>query len=135
MKKKTAETTGQLIYAGPTITNVVKQYTIYTNGLPKILEEKIEEVPAIKKLIVPVNRLREVRDKKKTHPKQQRFGCAFLSVFAASGADHAPQGFYRRRRRRRRRRLGRTGAAGRLRTSCQWRCRSRRSGRCASLRR
>ncbi len=66
MKKKTAETTGQLIYAGPTITNVVKQYTIYTNGLPKILEEKIEEVPAIKKLIVPVNRLREVRDKIET---------------------------------------------------------------------
>ena len=63
-KTKTTEetkTTEQVIYVGPTIKNVVKQHTVFINGLPAILEEKAKELPAIKKLVVPVSKLMEVR--------------------------------------------------------------------------
>lgn len=66
-KTKTEETkkTEQVIYVGPSIKNVVKQNTIYTNGLPVILEEKAKELPEIKKLVVPVSKLMEVREQLK----------------------------------------------------------------------
>lgn len=46
-----------LIYIGPTIPGVAKENTVYNNGLPETLSKKAEEVPAIKALIIPVEKL------------------------------------------------------------------------------
>lgn len=59
--KKTAVTTATqaVAYVGPDIKKVAINGTVYTGGLPKALEEKIEKVPAIKGLIVPISKLAE----------------------------------------------------------------------------
>lgn len=86
-KTKTEETkkTEQVIYVGPSIKNVVRQHTVYTNGLPAILEEKAKELPAIKKLVVPVSKLTEVREQLK------KTGTAY-SVFYAQVKEYAEGG-------------------------------------------
>lgn len=88
MKKTKAEETKQpeqVIYVGPSIKNVVRQHTVYTNGLPVILEEKAKELPAIKKLVVPVSKLTEVREQLK------QTGTAY-SVFYAQVKEYAEGG-------------------------------------------
>lgn len=89
MKKTKAtdetKTIEQVIYVGPTIKNVVKQHTVYTNGLPAILEEKAKELPAIKKLVVPVSKLMEVRK------QLEQTGTAY-SVFYAQVKEYAEGG-------------------------------------------
>ena len=57
MVKNKAPKAAPMVYVGPSIRGVVRQYTTFTNGLPKDLDKKAEEIPAIRGLIVPVNQL------------------------------------------------------------------------------
>lgn len=54
-KAAVAKKQSNLMYLGPTITGVVRHSTIFKNGvLPKKLTECVEQFPAMKKLIVPM---------------------------------------------------------------------------------
>ncbi len=46
-----------VIYIGPTIKGVATEGTVYNNGIPPELEEKARVVPAVKALIIPVEKL------------------------------------------------------------------------------
>ena len=44
-KKKDTSTSGTVVYCGPTIPGVAKQFTIYNNGIPRTLAEEIVKTP------------------------------------------------------------------------------------------
>lgn len=52
---------GPLVYCGPTVKGVAKQFTVYTNGLPAALEKYMKEHPAAKALTVTMDRFAAVR--------------------------------------------------------------------------
>lgn len=67
VKKDAAGNGGQAVYIGPTIRNVITAGTVFNNGLPDRLQKMTETVPAVKSLIVPLDRLAEVqKELKKT---------------------------------------------------------------------
>lgn len=49
----------QLMYMGPSIPGIVKSKTVFIGGLPKDLTAVAEKVPAVNKLLVPVDRITE----------------------------------------------------------------------------
>ncbi len=49
----------QLMYMGPSIPGIVKSTTVFIGGLPKDLTMVAEKVPAVNKLLVPVDRITE----------------------------------------------------------------------------
>lgn len=55
--KKQVRATEPVVYCGPSIPGVAKQYTTYTGGLPAPLAEKLQEVPAMGGLVVPLGQL------------------------------------------------------------------------------
>lgn len=59
--KKTAQAAGPVVYCGPTIPGVAVQFTTYTNGTPATLAEAIKENPVLGGLLVPLDKLPEVR--------------------------------------------------------------------------
>lgn len=59
--KKTTQATGPVVYCGPTIPGVAVQYTTYTNGTPTALAEAVKEKPVLGGLVVPLDKLPEVR--------------------------------------------------------------------------
>lgn len=60
-KHKNAAPCPVVIYCGPTIAGVAKQYTVYKGELPTALKDAIVKAPVIGKLIFPLERLPEVR--------------------------------------------------------------------------
>lgn len=56
-KKQTAQT----VYVGPTIPGVVKTNTIFRNGLPAALLERMEQDGAVKSLVIPLEDWPRVR--------------------------------------------------------------------------
>lgn len=50
-------------YCGPTIKGVAPQYTVFVGGIPEKLTEIAEEHPVVKALIVPREKLAEMREK------------------------------------------------------------------------
>lgn len=60
-KQKNATPCPVVIYCGPTIAGVAKQYTVYKGELPTALIDAIAKAPAMKELIFPLERLPEVR--------------------------------------------------------------------------
>lgn len=46
-------------YVGPDIKKVAINGTTYIGGLPDVLQEKIEQIPAIRGLLVPISKLAE----------------------------------------------------------------------------
>ena len=46
-----------------TIKGIAPQYTVFVDGLPDKLKEKVEQVPLLKALIVPLDKLAEMRVK------------------------------------------------------------------------
>ena len=46
-------------YCGPTIKGIAPQYTVFVDGLP----DKLKQVPLLKALIVPLDKLAEMRVK------------------------------------------------------------------------
>ena len=59
--KKTDQAAGPVVYCGPTVPGVAVQYTVYTNGTPAALAEAIKEKPILGGLVVPLDKLPEVR--------------------------------------------------------------------------
>lgn len=60
-KAKPTEPAGPLAYCGPTIKGIVKQYAVFTDGIPKELAAKAQAIPAIRALIVPLGALAQTR--------------------------------------------------------------------------
>lgn len=58
-----AEAAGAVAYCGPTVKGIAPQYTVFVDGLPEKLKEKAEQVPFLKALIVPLDKLAEMRVK------------------------------------------------------------------------
>ena len=57
--KKAAEAAGTVVYCGPSIKGVARQYTAYHNGLPEGLKEAAEKNKILAALIVPLEDLPE----------------------------------------------------------------------------
>ncbi len=63
-KTAAAEKGGTVVYCGPTIPGVAKQFTNYTGGtLPKKLAEAVEKDPVMAGLVVPLEELPEAMKK------------------------------------------------------------------------
>ncbi|MCD8204511.1 MAG: hypothetical protein LUC16_01610 [Coprobacillus sp.] len=52
-----AESTEAVAYIGPSIKFVATHGTVYNNGLPRDLAKKVEEIPMIKGLLIPISKL------------------------------------------------------------------------------
>lgn len=50
-----------IVYCGPSLFNILPQFTVFNNGIPQHLKEHIEKCPAIQELIVPVSELQACR--------------------------------------------------------------------------
>ena len=50
-----------VVYCGPTVRGVTRQYTVYNNGLPEVMEEFFKKHPAAKRLLVPVDAFAKTR--------------------------------------------------------------------------
>ncbi len=62
-KTPAAQTVEAVAYCGPTIKGVAPQYTVFVGGIPEKLTEIAEEHPVVKALIVPREKLAEMRVK------------------------------------------------------------------------
>lgn len=60
-ESKKAKQSAKVIYVGPTIKGIAIANTIYAGGLPKELEEKLTELPAMKALLVTPEKLAETK--------------------------------------------------------------------------
>lgn len=70
-KKQTKpEEAGTLVYCGPTLPGVAKQFTFYRGGVPEALEAAKKLRPVLGGLIVPLEQLPEAMEqlRKKTGP-------------------------------------------------------------------
>lgn len=61
--RATEKTVKPLVYCGPTIKGIAPQYTVFTDGMPEKLKEKVEQVPLIKAMLVPLSKFAEMRVK------------------------------------------------------------------------
>ena len=78
-KKTTVKKQSNLMYLGPTITGVVRQSTIFKNGvLPKKLNECVEQFPAMRKLFVSMEELPAVT--KELNKEQSALGTIYSQV-------------------------------------------------------
>ena len=57
--KKAAEAAGTVVYCGPSIKGVARQYTAYNNGIPEGLKQAAEKNKIRAALIVPLEDLPE----------------------------------------------------------------------------
>ncbi len=57
--KKAAEAAGTVVYCGPSIKGVARQYTAYNNGIPEGLKQEAEKNKILAALIVPLEDLPE----------------------------------------------------------------------------
>lgn len=57
---------GPLVYCGPSVRGVARQYTTYINGIPEALQEFMEAHPAAKALLVPPKRFAQTRKRLET---------------------------------------------------------------------
>lgn len=63
MKKKEAPAndSGPMVYCGPALPGVARQYTVYRNGIPGSLAEALAEKPVLRGLLLPLDRLPDAR--------------------------------------------------------------------------
>lgn len=57
--KKAAEAAGTVVYCGPSIKGVARQYTAYNNGIPEGLKQAAEKNKILAALVVPLEDLPE----------------------------------------------------------------------------
>lgn len=55
------EAKGAVVYIGPAIKDVAVAGGVYTNGLPERLKDEIGRRPALRELVVPVEKLAEAK--------------------------------------------------------------------------
>lgn len=53
---------GAMVYCGPSIRGVAKQYAVFSGEIPAALENKCHEIPMLRGLIVPLARFAAVRN-------------------------------------------------------------------------
>lgn len=53
--------TEPVVYCGPSVRGVARQYTVYARGIPAVLEAFIQAHPAARGLVVRVERFAQVR--------------------------------------------------------------------------
>ncbi len=58
---KAKQHTGTVVYCGPSLRGVARQYTVFNEGIPEPLQELINRHPAVRGLIVPVERFAKTR--------------------------------------------------------------------------
>lgn len=58
---KTLAANDTVVYCGPDIRNVVKQFTVFQGDLPVMVKDQIDKTPLIGKLVVPVTELSRMR--------------------------------------------------------------------------
>lgn len=63
----------KVTYIGPAIRGVVQPGTVFNNGLPAVLQNKVKELPVLSSLLVPVKELGKAR-------KDLQDGATALSV-------------------------------------------------------
>lgn len=56
-----SESKAILVYCGPSIKNIAREGTVYNGGLPEALVEYSETMPAVKNLIVPIEKYAALR--------------------------------------------------------------------------
>ncbi|MCI2105406.1 MAG: hypothetical protein LKK00_01615 [Intestinimonas sp.] len=56
-RRKKTEWAATVVYCGPTVPGVAKQFTIYKGGIPKPLAEAIRKNPAMGGLVIPLDQL------------------------------------------------------------------------------
>lgn len=76
MKKTDKRTQSAIVYCGPDIPFVARQFDSYSNGLPERLEQMAMASYAIAALIVPMERLAQTR------AELMRQGSAMQNIFA-----------------------------------------------------
>ena len=59
----TEQTTSTVVYCGPSVPGVAKQYTFYTNGITAPLAAAIEKYPPMGGLVIPLDQLPEAMKK------------------------------------------------------------------------
>lgn len=58
---KAAQATGTVVYCGPSVKHLVRQYAVYSSGLPAPVAEFVEAHKAAKALTVPLERFAATR--------------------------------------------------------------------------
>lgn len=79
--KKASDVKGTVMYIGPTIPKVATSNSIYSNGVPDGLAEKIKEIPSLSALVVPVERLAAAQRDMKN--RQSAVGICYAQALAA----------------------------------------------------
>jgi len=57
--KKTVERKVPVMYMGPSVGNMLSQYSVFSNEVPKDVEVFMEECPDAKKMLIPVSEINE----------------------------------------------------------------------------
>lgn len=52
---------GTLVWCGPTVRNIAKQYTVFQNGIPASLDALVISHPEAKGLLIPMEEFAKVR--------------------------------------------------------------------------
>lgn len=65
-EKAGAKEREKVVYCGPTVRGVAKQYTVYAGGMPQELEDFIKKHPEAAALVVPVERFAQTRKRMET---------------------------------------------------------------------
>lgn len=60
---KAKETTTMRVYCGPSVRGVARQYTSFIGELPEPMKKLIEQHPAAESLIVPYDKVAEIRER------------------------------------------------------------------------
>ena len=76
--KKAAEAAGTVVYCGPSIKGVARQYTAYNNGIPEGLKQAAEKNKLLAALIVPLEDLPEAM--RQLRQKSGRFYTLYKAV-------------------------------------------------------
>ena len=60
-RKNAAKKTAAVVYCGPTVRGVAKQFAVYQNGMPLYLRALGERIPEVRALTVPLDKFAETR--------------------------------------------------------------------------
>ena len=60
-RKQTARQPDAVVYCGPTVRGVAKQFAVYQNGVPMHLRALGEKIPEVRALTVPLDKFAETR--------------------------------------------------------------------------
>lgn len=62
-EKQSETVRGNYVYCGPTVKGVARQFTVYRGGIPRALEDFLEDHKIAKRLLIPENQFAQMRVK------------------------------------------------------------------------